>query len=144
MKEMIKRIREERDGFTLAELLIVVAIIAVLVAIAIPIFNAQLENSREATDAANLRSAYAEVSAAALTNADTDNQSKVVRGGDADGSYTWTKEVELEQTQAGWQNDSLKGQKIGTVDIVDTIAVPGKKAKVVYTQSTNAVTISVD
>ncbi|MDO5334711.1 MAG: prepilin-type N-terminal cleavage/methylation domain-containing protein [Coriobacteriia bacterium] len=145
MKEMIKRIREERDGFTLAELLIVVAIIAVLVAIAIPIFNAQLENSREATDAANLRSAYAEVSAAALTNAkDNDQNNGVTRGGDADGSYTWTKEVELEQTQAGWQNDSLKGQKIGTVDIVDTIAVPGKKAKVVYTQSTNAVTISVD
>lgn len=46
-------------GFTLAELLIVVAIIAVLVAISIPIFTAQLEKSREAVDLANLRSAYA-------------------------------------------------------------------------------------
>lgn len=37
-------------GFTLAELLIVVAIIAVLVAIAIPVFSAQLEKSRRAVD----------------------------------------------------------------------------------------------
>ena len=37
-----------RKGFTLAELLIVVAIIAVLVAVAIPIFGSQLEKSREA------------------------------------------------------------------------------------------------
>ncbi len=52
---------KERKGFTLAELLIVVAIIAVLVAIAIPVFTSQLEKSREATDLANVRSAYAEV-----------------------------------------------------------------------------------
>lgn len=35
-------------GFTLAELLIVVAIIGVLVAISIPIFTSQLEKSRDA------------------------------------------------------------------------------------------------
>ena len=52
--------KKNNKGFTLAELLIVVAIIAVLVAIAIPIFTSQLEKSREATDQANLRSAYAE------------------------------------------------------------------------------------
>ena len=62
----MKRIRSH-SGFTLAELLIVVAIIAVLVAIAIPVFNSQLEKSREATDLANVRSAYAEVMAAAIT-----------------------------------------------------------------------------
>ena len=36
--------KTNKKGFTLAELLIVVAIIAVLVAIAIPVFTAQLEN----------------------------------------------------------------------------------------------------
>lgn len=46
-------------GFTLAELLIIVAIIAVLVAVSIPIFSAQLEKSRQATDLANMRSAEA-------------------------------------------------------------------------------------
>ncbi len=57
-----------KKGFTLAELLIVVAIIAVLVAVAIPIFNAQLEKSKEATDIANLRSAYAEAVATYLSD----------------------------------------------------------------------------
>ncbi len=62
MKKMNKK------GFTLAELLIVVAIIAVLVAIAVPVFTAQLEKSREATDIANVRSAYAQVVATYLAD----------------------------------------------------------------------------
>ena len=59
--------KNNNKGFTLAELLIVVAIIAVLVAIAIPIFTSQLEKAREATDLANLRAAYAEQITALLT-----------------------------------------------------------------------------
>ena len=70
MKDMIKRIREEREGFTLAELLIVVAIIAVLVAIAIPVFNSQLHKAQDATDEANARSLYAELQADYLASAD--------------------------------------------------------------------------
>ena len=53
--------KKNNKGFTLAELLIVVAIIAVLVAVAIPVFSTQLEKSREATDVANVRNAYAQV-----------------------------------------------------------------------------------
>ncbi len=44
-----------KKGFTLAELLIVVAIIGVLVAISIPIFSSQLEKSRKAVDVDNCR-----------------------------------------------------------------------------------------
>ena len=62
--------KQNRKGFTLAELLIVVAIIAVLVAVAIPVFSAQLEKSREATDVANIRSAYAGVVTKYLENPD--------------------------------------------------------------------------
>lgn len=53
--------REDNKGFTLAELLIVLAIIGVLVAIFIPIFSKQLEKARDATTLANLRNVYAEV-----------------------------------------------------------------------------------
>ena len=45
MKEMIKKMREERGGFTLAELLVVVAIVAVLVAIAVPLFSSSLTSA---------------------------------------------------------------------------------------------------
>ena len=45
-----------QKGFTLMELLIVVAIIAILVAISIPIFSSQLEKAR-GTDDANMRAA---------------------------------------------------------------------------------------
>ena len=87
--------KKNNKGFTLAELLIVVAIIAVLVAIAIPIFTAQLEKSREATDLANIRSAYAELVAEYLTwTPGTDFKYENA-----------TIEVPVKQTQANWQCD---------------------------------------
>lgn len=44
---------------------------AVLVAIAIPVFTQQLERSREATDLANIRSAYAEAMTDYIAKGDT-------------------------------------------------------------------------
>ena len=55
-------------GFTLMEMLIVVAIIAILVAIAIPTFNASLNKARVAADEANIRAGYASLMADLLTN----------------------------------------------------------------------------
>lgn len=54
MKEMIKKIREEKGGFTLAELLIVVAIVLVLVAIAVPVFTGAMEKADKAVANANI------------------------------------------------------------------------------------------
>jgi len=59
----------------------------VLVAIAIPVFTSQLEKSREATDLANIRSAYAEVVATSLSDPDKDHQATVSK----------------KQSVAGWQ-----------------------------------------
>ena len=77
---------------------------AVLVAISIPIFTSQLEKSREATDAANLRAAYAEASAAVLSDADG-------KGGDY---YVIVNPV---QTKAGFEH--MNDAKIGTVALKD-------------------------
>lgn len=88
--------KNNRDGFTLAELLIVIAIIGVLVAISIPIFTSKLEKAREATDAANIRSQYAQVMTEAITD-----------GGDVDGRAKFGA-VDLKQKKDQWQNSGLK------------------------------------
>jgi prepilin-type N-terminal cleavage/methylation domain-containing protein len=74
--------RDDNKGFTLAELLIVVAIIGVLVAISIPIFSKQLEKARDATTLANLRNVYAEVQTEYISQAgSTQRKNYWVNGG---------------------------------------------------------------
>lgn len=79
--------KRNRSGFTLMEMLIVIALIAVLIAIAIPVFASQLEKSREATDLVNVRAAYAQVSTEAQL-----------------GNFEATVTVDLKQKQADWQS----------------------------------------
>lgn len=51
--------KRNQKGFTLMEMLIVVAIIAILVAVSIPVFTSQLDKAKTATDDANVRAAKA-------------------------------------------------------------------------------------
>ena len=109
-----------KKGFTLAELLIVVAIIAVLVAISIPIFTSQLEKSREATDAANIRNAIAQVSVDYLTDQDAGTK-----------SY----EVKLAQKTEGWQTSPAPTFKNSKGEDITSSGIPkvGKKATIAIT-----------
>ena len=133
--------KNNNKGFTLMEMLIVVAIIAVLVAIAIPVFTNQLEKAREATDAANIRSAYAEVMACALTDA-ANTTNSVTKGG-TDGAYTYSKDVGVVQKQKGWQNTSITeiaGIKLNDAD--HPIAAENLKGWTVsYSEATGKCTI---
>ncbi len=63
--------KKNNKGFTLMEMLIVVALIAILVVISIPVFTAQLEKAREATDLANMRGAKALAVASYLVGDDS-------------------------------------------------------------------------
>lgn len=60
MKNLKAKLRKN-GGFTLIEMLIVVAIIAILIAISIPIVGNALERAKKATDAANERAAKGEI-----------------------------------------------------------------------------------
>ena len=57
---IFKKRKSNKKGFTLMEMLIVVAIIGILIAIAIPTFSNALTKARIAADEANLRSYYSE------------------------------------------------------------------------------------
>lgn len=95
--------KRNQKGFTIMEMLIVVAIIAILVAIAIPTFNSALTKSKEAADVANIRAAYAEVMVDCMMNGTTPtkaaveakvgtlNNSTALTGDDKQITYTATK-----------------------------------------------------
>ena len=106
--------KKNNKGFTLAELLIVVAIIAVLVAIAIPVFTSQLEKSREAVDISNIRSAYAEVVAAGLVEPTRDDLKATVTYKQQVNDWQTDKTTEI----AGVKLSDLDAPaKDGTIDI---------------------------
>lgn len=79
-----------KKGFTLIEMLVVIAIIAVLVSIVIPVVGNSTEKAKEAADAANIRSAIAEVTTKAL----------------GDGAAS-SKTVKMTQTTAGFASTDL-------------------------------------
>lgn len=116
-----------KKGFTLAELMVVVAIIGVLVAVSVPIFNSRLEKSREATDLANVRSAYAQVMTEAI-NKETAVPVQVV----------------LKQKQSGWQTKlpiTLGGVTFNGVNTTNWVGTPkaGGVCTVSYVKSQGAI-----
>lgn len=106
---MFKKLNKK--GFTLAELLVVVAIIGVLVAISIPIFTSQLEKAREAVDLANIRAAYAECTTSVLT----------------DDKNAYCKQVDITQKEDGWV--STPDKIAGTLDVTAADSVGAKLGK---------------
>ena len=132
---MFKKInRENKKGFTLAELLIVVAIIGVLVAVSIPIFTSQLEKSKEATDVANVRSAYAEVMTMYLEDGADHSMSVAAR----QGMSGWQGASGTIVTQISGKESSIKfnPKKAGSKYVVKIATTgTGKSAKTSVTVS---------
>lgn len=90
-------------GFTLAELLLVVAIIAVLVALSLPVFSRQLERSREAVDLAGIREAYAQAVSEYLGNGATERTVVTIPA--------------VRQSSAGWLSEDAVLHISGAEDI---------------------------
>ena len=64
-----------KKGFTLVEMLVVIAIIAILVAVIVPTVTSSTKKAKAATDAANLRSAEATLTIKILSGEITDTSS---------------------------------------------------------------------
>ena len=100
----------------------------VLVAISIPIFTGQLEKAREATDAANIRAAYAAVSTDVLLDSQADDTANGVTY--AKGVYTAT--VKSTQKEDNWQT-------LGTANNTD-MEIGGLKVKALKDGATWTIT----
>lgn len=129
MKGLIKRVRENKKGFTLAEQLVVVAIVGILVAISIPVFTAQLSKARKATNQANLRAAKAAAVAQYLTD-EAESTSAVtykyvlktgeatsIKSGDSDYIVKADKEINIDE--------ATSDEKYTKINVVITPNVTG-------------------
>lgn len=111
MKSLFKKVRGNKKGFTLAELLVVVTIVGILVAISIPVFTAQLSKARKATNNANLRAAKA----AAIAEYLSDDKTR-----EEDGVEKFEYDVKSGTiTGTTVSDDAVKGDdvKIGSDDV---------------------------
>lgn len=95
------------------EMLIVVAIIAVLIAVAIPVVNSKLEKAREAADLDNIRGAYAVV----MVNAVTEENETV------------SKTVELSQLVSDWSYEKADTALKALAGEENIVGVPQKGGK---------------
>ena len=117
------KLRNNKRGFTLVELIVVLTILAVLAAMLIPALQGYIEKSLETADVLHVREAYMEVLTASLTN-DTENQVKTVK---------------LKQKQDNWQSMdpiTIAGithyKKDGTTDNWKGIPTAGGVCEVSY------------
>lgn len=121
---MMNKMRKMKNkkGFTLMEMLIVVAIIAILVAIAIPTFASSLNKARVATDEANIRSGYASV----MTDVLTDENYSVEGGTAVTATYKLNKDGSVTKITDTVTDAADPYTTVGKNDNADT-AVAGNK-----------------
>ena len=112
-----------KKGFTLVEMLVVIAIIAILVAVIVPTVTSSTDKAKAASDAANLRSIKAEIGIAMLS---TDSNSVV---------YDATKKVVTVGTKAG---------HIQTISVPPCNVNPDWQFAVNYDDKTNTLTVKYD
>ncbi len=135
-----KLLKKNEKGFTLMEMLIVVAIIAVLVAIAIPTFNSSLNKAKAATDAANIRAGYASVM---MTVMDADLKGTPVSEDttyylNADGTVTTTKPTDVKSVY------QCKGSSTDTsIDVAGQSKTWNANDIVYYTYNKTAGTVTI-
>ncbi len=142
------KLHANKKGFTMAELLIVVAIIAVLVAVSVPVFSRQLDSARAATDAANIRSGYAQVASAILLDDSSTTKYYLKSDGTVgkattDATYTCkgaSGKLKSDTADASSGEQYIGSTKIGT-EANDLKWEKGDKVWYEYNDSTSSITV---
>lgn len=104
LKKAAQKKLRKSGGFTLVEMLIVVAIIAILVVVSIPMVSSSLDKARTATDDANERAAKAAALIKYMTDEETTN---ITYSYHAD---TGTAEVSTGTAPDGYNQSKLTGK----------------------------------
>ena len=117
----------------------------VLVAVSIPIFTSQLEKSREATDLANIRAAYAEAIADLLTEESkpADATTTTVYYDAGSGKLVSTKPANT-YLKGTTQTTALADTVIGNYTYTTGTDASGKVVKAVINYADGTVTLSIE
>ena len=134
MLKLFNRKKKDNKGFTLVELVIVIAILAILVGILAPQYTKYVEKSRKSADASNLDEM---VKAVQVYAADAENEIKEIKGatialGTGEPAVTGDKNGDIVKALGefcpDYKNMKLKSAKWGgnptaTINITDEGAV---------------------
>lgn len=121
MKNLKAKLRRD-GGFTLVEMLIVVAIIAILVAVSIPMVGTALDKARDATDKANLRAAKAEALILYMNDQMDGKPNTTIQTG---WSYDINSDTFVKDAPAGYNQGKLGANKTAKTEVIKVTITEG-------------------
>ena len=117
LRQRLSKKLKKNGGFTLIEMLIVVAIIAILVVVSIPMVSSSLDDAKKATDEANLRAAKSVAMVSAMEGKLNGNGAAITGG-----ATVYVYDIsEGKIIASGSKDDSDKGQSSANANNYITI-----------------------